>query len=107
MMQAPVITAALLVSPVLMVCLVFCLLAVLLMLILRGGGAKTEMRPDPPPSALPRHRRPGTGQTEDAAGGCASPEVSAQNQSVCLRRTAVTGPEAAGDDGYPQSLLQR
>lgn len=42
MMQAPVITAALLVSPVLMVCLVFCLLAVLLMLILRGGGRKQK-----------------------------------------------------------------
>ncbi len=97
-MQAPVITAALLVSPVLMVCLVFCLLAVLLMLILRGGGRKQKCA---------RTRRPGTGQTEDAAGGCASPEVSAQNQSVCLRRTAVTGPDAAGDDGYPQSLLQR
>lgn len=68
MMQAPVITAALLVSPVLMVCLVFCLLAVLLMLILRGGGAKTEMRPDPPSSALPRHRRPVTGQADTVAG---------------------------------------
>ncbi|MDQ9315715.1 restriction endonuclease, partial [Escherichia marmotae] len=42
MMQVPVITAALLVSPVLMVCLVFCLLAVLLMLILRGGGRKQK-----------------------------------------------------------------
>lgn len=42
MMQAPVITAALLVSPVLMVCLAFCLLAVLLMLILRGGGRKQK-----------------------------------------------------------------
>lgn len=67
MMQAPVITAALLVSPVLMVCLVFCLLAVLLMLILREG-AKTEMRPDPPSSALPRHRRPVTGQADTVAG---------------------------------------
>ncbi len=38
MMQAPVITAALLVSPVLMVCL----LAVLLTLILRGGRRKRE-----------------------------------------------------------------
>ena len=37
MMQVPVITAVQMVSPVLMVCLVFCLLAVLLMLILRGG----------------------------------------------------------------------
>ncbi|MBN6454469.1 restriction endonuclease, partial [Escherichia coli] len=35
MMQAPVITAALLVSPVLMACLMLCLLTVLLMLILR------------------------------------------------------------------------
>ncbi|EFH1556632.1 hypothetical protein ACNGN6_18735 [Escherichia coli] len=42
MMQAPVITAALLVSPVLMVCLVFCLLAVLLMLILRGEWRKQK-----------------------------------------------------------------
>ena len=42
MMQAPVITAALLVSPVLMVCLAFCLLAVLLMLILRGGERKQK-----------------------------------------------------------------
>lgn len=42
MMPAPVITAALLVSPVLMVCLVFCLLAVLLMLILRGGWRKQK-----------------------------------------------------------------
>ncbi len=42
MMPAPVITAVLLVSPVLMVCLVFCLLAVLLTLILRGGRRKRE-----------------------------------------------------------------
>ncbi|EFG9415600.1 hypothetical protein G3820_005295 [Escherichia coli] len=42
MMQAPVITAALLVSPVLMVCLAFCLLAVLLMLILRGEWRKQK-----------------------------------------------------------------
>lgn len=49
MMQAPVITAALLVSPVLMVCLVFCLLAVLLMLILREGG---ENRNAPGPAVI-------------------------------------------------------
>ncbi|HBB0206568.1 TPA: restriction endonuclease [Escherichia coli] len=42
MMQVPVITAVQMVSPVLMVCLAFCLLAVLLMLILRGGERKQK-----------------------------------------------------------------
>ncbi len=49
MMQVPVITAVQMVSPVLMVCLVFCLLTVLLMLILRGGG---ESRNAPGPAAI-------------------------------------------------------
>lgn len=49
MMQAPVITAALLVSPVLMACLMLCLLTVLLMLILREGG---ENRNAPGPAAI-------------------------------------------------------
>ncbi|CAD5733851.1 restriction endonuclease [Escherichia coli] len=44
MMQVPVITAVQMVSPVLMVCLVFCLLAVLLMLILRGGERNQRYR---------------------------------------------------------------